>query len=243
MLPPPFDLALPYLPILAAILIPPGAGLLMLGLVRALGLDAVEIPGLPAARASWLAGLFTLLVASCGVLAQWMLGAADVAEAAAVFVLRGGAAAGCVWIGAWWARAQEGESRRESAAEAAKLKAQIASDRRYALGLSALAALVVLAGGQAALMLVGGAAALAWVLVMGRTGFAPVLRDILRDIAAGIELRERLGALAEVEVSGRVVTVRQTGLLSSTLRDGGELPNRLLLAALPPAPTLPGPGA
>ncbi|MES2640698.1 MAG: hypothetical protein V4850_14480 [Myxococcota bacterium] len=228
-LPPELAPYAPLLPILAAIVLPPAGGLVVGGVVRGLGLDDVALPGLPRFRWSLAAGAWTFLLAVCAVVGVYAGGAQDVVDDAVELLVRVGAAGCCLFVGAWASVAREGVSDRESRRGATAG----VTNPLLGLAIGGVAALVVLVGAGGAVLLVGGVLVVLGVVALHGGEFGEVLRDALRDIAAGIELRARAAPGTEVHVDGRVSMIAaRSGLLSTRLGDGQERNNRHVLAGL-----------
>jgi hypothetical protein len=230
MLPIPPELApyAPLLPVLAAIVLPPAGGLVVGGVVRGLGLDDVALPGLPRFRWSLAAGALTFLLAVCSVVGVYAGGAQDVVDDATELLVRVGAAGCCLFVGAWASVAREGVGEREGRRGATPV-----ANPLLGVAIGAVAALAALVGAGGAVLLVGGVLLLLGVVALHGGEFGEVLRDALRDIAAGIELRARAAPGTEVRVDGRVLAIAaRSGLLGTRLGDGQERNNRHVLAGL-----------
>lgn len=229
-LPPELASYLVLLPVLGAIVLPPTAGLVVLGVVRGLGVDAVALPGLPHLRWSVAAGVLTFLLGVCAVVALLAGGAQDVVADVAGLLVRMGAAGCCLFVGAWASAAQEAVA---ECADRRNTSPPSAPNRTLGLAIAGLAALAALVGAGGAVLLVAAALLVLGVVALGGGELGDLLRDLLRDIAAGIELRQRATAGTVVHVDGRDVTIAaRPGLLSTHVSSGPPLENRHLLAAL-----------
>lgn len=213
--------------VLSALLISLLVGLLVSAQAQRLGQDAIPLPGLPAWRWSRLAGALGTWLCALGLL---QLAVPGLTGAGAVLELVGrvGLAAASLLLGAWLGQArvvlaEDGDRASREAAEA---------HRWPALAVGASGALLALSGGHTALLLVLGVALLLGLLL---TDSAPAraLAGLLRDLAAGVELRARLrpGSALGAGPAGPTVS-RRPGLLTTWIEDPSTGPRARANAAL-----------
>lgn len=196
--------------ILLALLIAALIGLLVGAQTRRLGVDATPLPGLPAWRWSRLAGALATWLAALGLLQLAVPGLSG-AGALLELISRVGLAAASLLLGAWL-----GQARVVMAEESDRATREAAEATRWpALAVGAGGALLALAGGHTALLVVLGVAVLLGVLLTD-SALARALAGLLRDLAAGVELRARLkpGSPVRLEQADLLVS-RRPGLLST----------------------------
>lgn len=198
--------------VLLFLLISALAGLLASMQARRLGLDAIPLPGLRTWRWSRLVGSLVTWLAALGLL---QLAVPGLGGAGAILELlaRLGLAGASVLLGSWLGHARVVMS--EDADRASRESAE--ASRWPLLALGAGGALLALAGSATSLLVLLGVAAFL-ALLMSDTAPARAMGGMLRDLAAGVELRARLKPGAPVRLDGgdQVVATRP-GLLTTWL--------------------------
>lgn len=235
----PFDelLKILLLPIVQAAFLGLGAfvfSAIVGAVMRGLGVDTLRLPGLAGFRWSSAAATLALLVGLTAAVAVGFEDARGLALMLGGLLVRLGTAGACVFLALWAMRTRETLAEEQGSAE----RARTLGDRWKFLAVGAAAGLIVVMGAGG---IVWGAVLLmvfAYVLTHMSGEPARVMRDRLRDIAAGIDLRARLRAGDTLRLEGEEFTVSMLpGFVQTRLQpEGGtarRFDNHQLLLALP----------